>query len=555
MLVSVTAVLAGQLSLGLFSMDDLREAEVAREMLETGDVLIPHLAGRPFVEKPPGFQILVALAFRAGGGPGVAAARLVSAGFALLSVLATYLLGRRIAGALAGALSALLLASSALFCRVAHSVLLDNALVASLAWATCLGWIALDEEDLPRKRRLYAAALGCVSLSFLFKGFVGPAIAGAGFLSALGAMRRWGELRHILHPAPIGAFLGPLCVWMIPFVLRAPGPLLHEFFISNHLGRALDAYDSHGRPFYFYLATLWAKFLPASILLPFAVGAAWKGRAETRGRAPLYLLFVALGGLLLLSLSRAKDNVYLLPIYPALAVLVGAWAAEFLRGRGPSWPVALGLAGAALALGAAVGVGASVGKGWAAALTGASIALALGISVGILALQKGDRRTAGVSAAMFLGMAAILCCIPPLSTWYVQSRDPKPALLEIAQAAGDRELLLYRPDDRLRGGCGFYRGRTALEIPEADAVARRLKENPAALLVVPLALKEYPELAAEAGRLGVTLEEERSIPSAGLNSPVALIRVKTPGRDGRTPLPGEGDRPPDPDPAPLRHPR
>jgi 4-amino-4-deoxy-L-arabinose transferase-like glycosyltransferase len=523
--VSAAAVLAGQLSLDLFTMDDLREAEVAREMLETGDFLIPQLAGRPFVEKPPGFQILLALSYQAAGGPSVPAARLLSASFALLALLATYLLGRRVGGPQAGAMSAVLLASSALFCRVAHTVLLDNALVASLAWALYLGWSALVEGDVPKKRRLYAAALACVGVSFLFKGFVGPAIAGAGFVGALGATGRWRELRHLLRPAAIAAFLAPISVWVIPFVLRAPRELLYEFFISNHLGRALQAYESHARPWYFYATTLWAKFLPGSLLLPFAVRAAWRERRLPRGQASIFILFTALGALLLLSVSRAKDNVYLLPIYPALAVLVGVRAAAWLSGPGRSWPVGLGFAGAALALGAAVLGGPLLADRWTPATAWATLALGLGLAAGILALRNADRASAGAAAGMFLGMTATLCSIPPLATWYVGPRDPKPAFLEIARATADRELLLYQPDDRLRGGCGFYRGRTALEIPEPRELVERLKENPSAVAVVPYALEQHPELSAEAGLSGVTLEEETRIPAAGLNIPVTLVRA------------------------------
>jgi 4-amino-4-deoxy-L-arabinose transferase-like glycosyltransferase len=527
---SFATVLAGQLSLELFTMDDLREVEVAREMIETGDYVIPHLAGRPFVEKPPGFQILLALTFKASGGPSIPVARILTASFALMTLAAVYLLGRKLAGPLGGALSTVVLASSVLFCRAAHVVLLDNALAASVAWALVFAWAAFEEEDVWKKRGWYALSAFWVGISFLFKGFVGPAILGVGFLSALGATRRWKELWHAFHPLAIGAFLAPVSLWLVPFLVRAPRELLTEFFINNHLGRALHAYDSRARPFSYYFVTLWSKFLPGCVLLPFAAWTAWKERAASHGKAAIYLLALSLGGFLFLSFPKAKDHVYLLPVYPALSVLVGTWAARGLDRPGPAWPVALVFAGAALLLGLAIGFGVHVAPGWTWSGAVISLALALGVGLGIRALRKGDRQKAAVAAAAFPALTAISCCMEPISTWYVQSRDPKPALLEIARVAGDRELLLYQPDDRLRGGCGFYRGRTALEILQAGQMVERLRDHPDALAVIPYKLNEHAELAAEAARLGVTLEEERYIPGVGLNIPVSLIRTKPPRR-------------------------
>src|SRR5581483_5528343 len=130
---SAAIILSGQVSTELVTMDDFREVEVAREMLRGGDYVVPHLAGRPFVEKPPGFPILLTLAFRLAGGPSVPAARLLTAAAALLSLAAAYRLAGRSGGRAAGAGAVLALASSPCFSRVAHTILLDNALVAATA--------------------------------------------------------------------------------------------------------------------------------------------------------------------------------------------------------------------------------------------------------------------------------------------------------------------------------------------------------------------------------------------------------------------------------------
>jgi 4-amino-4-deoxy-L-arabinose transferase len=525
LLLAAVAVFAGQFTLDFLTMDDLREAEVAREILERGDFVIPHLAGLPFVEKPPGFQWLVALGYLATGGPSIVVARLVSAAFALLSLAAVYLLGRRLAGAAAGVVSAVALATSLCFLRTAYTVLLDNALTAAIAWALWLTWCAIDEGYDSRKRRFAAGALLLVGTSFLFKGFVGPAIYGAGLLAWVAATGRWAECRSFLRPLSLAAFLAPVLGWVVPFVLRAPPALLYEFFIANHFGRAAHAYLSHARPIWFYVVTIWVRFAPASVFLPFAAAASWRERKQAGGRGPFFLLCFAAGATALLSLSSAKDTVYLLPVYPALACLVGVWSVRMLEERrlASAWLVAL--AGGAAALAIALGtVFAAVLDGPSATVGIAAATLVGGISSLVVHLRRGDARTAGWAAACMVAMAGILSVTGPLSAWYAAQKSPRPTLRAIVDATAGSEIVLFRPEDRLRGGCGFYRGRTAQEINDADELIARLRLDPSLVVVVSNGLSfTETELKTAADRGGVVLEEFLRLDHPAME-PVGLVR-------------------------------
>ena len=130
LMVSMFIILIGQAGRELLPPDDLREVEIAREVSEGGDYIIPHLAGLPFVEKPSGFPAVVATIFKVIGGPSADAARFTAAAFALTSITAVFLLGWQIVGVEGGAFAAAILVLSQRFCRTAHEVLLDNALTA-----------------------------------------------------------------------------------------------------------------------------------------------------------------------------------------------------------------------------------------------------------------------------------------------------------------------------------------------------------------------------------------------------------------------------------------
>lgn len=522
-LLAAFIVFAGQHGLDLLTVDDLREAEVAREMLETRDVVVPHLAGRPFVEKPPGYQIILAGSYLLAGMPSATAARFAAATFAFLSLMAVYVLGRRVSGPLAGGMAALVLATSVCFCRTAHTLLLDNALTAALAWAYTFAWFAFETPEGWAKHAWTAASLFAAGVAFLFKGFVGPAVYGAGLLCAAAASGRWRDLKPFFNPILLVAFLVPVGTWVIPFVLRAPPPLQREFFITNHFGRALHAYDSHSRPVYFYLVTLWVKFAPGSLLLPLAGVAAWKERRTPQGKPGIFLLAVAAGGLALLSFSRAKDDTYLLPIYPCLSCLVSAWAIrEVDAWKGPAFGAIT-----ALCLGSILVTLATISWGsWVGGILGTPLAATLLVASSLPwlahALRTRNPRQIGAITTGMVALTALLACVPPISSWYMIGKNPKPTLQLLLAAAGDRDLLLYRTEDRLRGGCGFFRNRTALEVTDPAELVGMLK-NPRTVAVIVSTLSNQKELLAEAARAGVTLTEEMHVDWAGLKA-VSLVR-------------------------------
>jgi 4-amino-4-deoxy-L-arabinose transferase-like glycosyltransferase len=338
--------------------------------------------------------------------------------------------------------------------------------------------MALQATDVRKKRLAYAAAGFSLGVSFLFKGFVGPAIFASGFLLYLIVGRRFGEIRHILRPFPVIAFLAPVLSWVVPFLLQAPSNLVREFFIQNHFGRFLHAYDSHKGPIYFYPFIIWLEFAPGSIFLPMAIWMAWKTRKEWENQVGIFSLSLFVGPLALLSASSAKDYVYFLPVYPALAMLVAwcvvrGWSSPGRAVRIFTWILT------ATAIFFATGVLGMTGiqKGLTFPVATAAVAFALGSMGCLFSIRRNKLRWTSASIAVLFALAWSLWFTGPVAKADVARRSIRRPMLEVLRRAGNRDIVLYRPTDGLRGAAGFYRNRTAQEIRSPDMLVSLLAKG------------------------------------------------------------------------------
>jgi 4-amino-4-deoxy-L-arabinose transferase-like glycosyltransferase len=533
----VFAILIGQKDRELLPPDDLREVEVAREMYEGGDYVVPHLAGLPFVEKPPGFQAVVATAYRIVGHPSAAAARFISAAFAMLSLTAVFLLGWYVLGIEGGALAAALLGLSQRFLRTAHLVILDNALVSAVSFSMLFVWIALDTDEPRRKRLAYAAAGAFMGLAFLVKGFVGPAIFGSGFLVYLILSRRLGELRYVFHPLPVLSFIIPAMIWVVPFLLHAPADLLREFFIANHLGRFVSGYISPHRNVLFYLEHLLPEFAPGAFVLPPAIWMAWRTRSDRDDQAGIFFLSLFIGPLILLTASKAKDFIYLLPAHPALAMLV-AWCITRARPQADCFLKLYFRGMSGLIILAAAGMAAATGilGGMSLSLAAAVMVLVLAGSGCVLSLRRESNQWAIVWMAVLLAMGWGLWFTGPIARADVAKRGYYTPMMEALRLAGGRDIVLYLPSDGLRGSAGFYRNRTAEEIKSPDVLVARLAGNAgrAVVLLWSDGSDSLPaDLAKAARNAGVHLVVEHSVDFGKGEDPLLIVHA-VPDHDGKS---------------------
>ena len=305
----------------LYDPDEGRYAEIPREMLETGDYVIPHLDGLAYLEKPPLQYWLTALGFRAFGASDWSA-RLVPGIAGYLSLAAIYYVGRRLWGVGAGLRAALLTGSSTLFVLLAHQLTLDMLLCFFLV-VSLAGFLAaqLQREQPARCRNRMLVCWAAMALAVLTKGLIGVVIPAASLLLYLLWQRDW-RARRSLH---IGWGLPLLVAIAAPWVVlaaRANPDFLQFFFVREHVLRFFTPIEDRSEAWWFFFPVLALGILP---WMPLAVRAladtCRSGEPYGRFDPGRLLCSWSVFTFVFFSFSDSKLVTYVLPAIPPLALL------------------------------------------------------------------------------------------------------------------------------------------------------------------------------------------------------------------------------------------
>src|SRR6185369_5533685 len=256
----------------LIEPDEARYAEIAREMLERGDFITPHLNYVKYFEKPPLHYWLTALSFSVFG-QNEFAARFPGALSGLLGVLWLYHLGRKVLGAREGLLAALALGTCVGYQALARIAIIDPILTTCLSISLGSFLIASREGE-PRSRTYYHLFFLFSALAVLSKGLIGivfPAgIAGLYLLLS----RRFGVLRRLPLWTGSPLFLAVAAPWFVAVGVKNP-EFFRFFFIHEHLERFTTTVHHRYEPFWWYLPVFLLLLLPWSFFLP-AAARLWK---------------------------------------------------------------------------------------------------------------------------------------------------------------------------------------------------------------------------------------------------------------------------------------
>ena len=305
----------------LIPSDEGRYAEMAREMLVTGDWITPRYNGYKYFEKPPLQIWATAVAFQAFG-LGEWQARLWTALTGFMTILVISFTGAKIYNARAGWLGALVLASSPMWIISGHFNSLDMALSAFLMSALCSLLLAQTANTKSACRNWMWVCWSMMALATLSKGLIGAAIPAMVFIAySISAWdwKIWSRL-HLISGTII--FLIITAPWFVFIAQRNP-EFLEFFFIHEHLQRFTD--DSHSRtgPIYYFVPLLLIGILPWVFQIPGAIAQAWTERRRDFSSGWLLVCWTVVI-FAFFSVSRSKLPGYIIPIFPALAMLIGA---------------------------------------------------------------------------------------------------------------------------------------------------------------------------------------------------------------------------------------
>jgi 4-amino-4-deoxy-L-arabinose transferase-like glycosyltransferase len=305
--------------LGSATLEDWDEAifaQISREMVRSGDWLTPHWGYAPYFNKPPLLMWLTALAYLVLGVDELAA-RIVSALAGVGVVMVAYLIGREVYGRGAGALAALVLLSSLQFVTASRFGTTDVLLTLLIALAA-LGYLLARE----RSPRWWYLGWGAFGLACMVKGagaLVIPAAVGITLLvdRRLGASLR---SRHFWYALLVAAAIA--LPWHLAMVARYGSAFMGRYVAYNVVDRSTQAIEGHAQEPDFYLLVLHDNFLPWIYLLPVALALTLRDALENA--RPRMVLVVAVLVFVLYSAVGTKLRWYIMPMYPMLAVMLGA---------------------------------------------------------------------------------------------------------------------------------------------------------------------------------------------------------------------------------------
>jgi 4-amino-4-deoxy-L-arabinose transferase-like glycosyltransferase len=349
----------------LWDQDEGFYAAAAAEMYTRNDWITPTFNGKLFGHKPPMMYWGMMLGYRAFG-VSEFGARFVSSLFGVGTVFLTYWIARRLFDATTGFFAGLAMTSCIMFVLVARSATADAHLTFFTALALFVWIRSYFSSDAPtRELRLkgmrwsdWALTYASLGLAVLTKGPIGllfpMAVIGLFLLTELHAdmppsrPRIWSRFLAFVRPYSPVPFLGT--VWrMRPFTavamilltagpwyvlvqLKTDGEFLREFIGVHHLGRFSHAMDNHSGPIYYYLLACLVGLFPwSAFAIPTSIAWVTQSRDRTSNRSFRFITCWIGVYVVIFSLASTKLPNYVLPAYPALAIVVGRYFATWVQ--------------------------------------------------------------------------------------------------------------------------------------------------------------------------------------------------------------------------------
>ena len=356
LVIAVAAIWFGTLEYSkLVKPDEGRYAEIAREMAVSGDWVTPRLNDLKYFEKPPLQYWATATAYKLFGEHHWTS-RLWPALTGFAGLLLVWFAGARLFGREAGQYAALLLGSSMLYALIAHINTLDMGVTFFITLAIAGLLLGQTETDRNKQRNWMLLGWAGMALAVLSKGLMGVVLPGAALFIYCVLQRDFGVLKRMRWLPGVAVFLLIAAPWFY-LVMKANPEFFGRFFIYEHYTRFTTKEADRYEPWYYFIPILLFGILPWTVLMLDTVLRTWKNSARNNSafNPERFLLIWVVFVLVFFSISGSKLSSYILPIFPALALLMGKRIAE-IRERVLLWQIAPVFALVALSPGLLPGV-------------------------------------------------------------------------------------------------------------------------------------------------------------------------------------------------------
>jgi 4-amino-4-deoxy-L-arabinose transferase-like glycosyltransferase len=312
--------------------DEGRYAEIAREMLASSDWITPRLNGIKYFEKPPLQYWMTAAAYWLFG-ESEWTARLWSALTGFAGVMIAGLAGARLFGAEAGFNAAIVLAGSLLYAGIGHVNTLDMGVT---FWLQCAltGFMLAQGASVPaaRARRWMLASWAAIGFGFLSKGLIALLLPAMTLAIYVAFERDFALLRRLHAGTGLVVFLVITLPWVVAVSIANP-EFPAFFFVHEHFARFLTQEHHREGAWWYFIPILIAGLFPWTTMLGHTALRAWRADStESQFKARRFLLIYVCTIFVFFSVSGSKLPSYILPLFPACALLLGDWLAH-VEGR------------------------------------------------------------------------------------------------------------------------------------------------------------------------------------------------------------------------------
>ena len=306
----------------LYKPDEARYGEIAREMAQGGDWVTPRANGFKYFEKPP-LQYWASAAALKVFGENDWCARLWTGLMAMAGLAMTYFAGRRLFGPPVGILAPALLAASPLYVLYGQFATLDMGVSVFLS-AAIFAFAVAQQPGERRARRWMLAGWAACAAAVLSKGLIGIVLPAATVALYILLRRDWRLLARLELLRGGALFLAILVPWFAAVSL-ANREFLYFFFVQEHFLRFATKMHHRYHPGWYFVPILLLGVAPWLLVAVPAWLKALRRPADQAFSAPLFLALWAIVVFGFFSLSDSKLPGYIVPMFPALAVLGAAY--------------------------------------------------------------------------------------------------------------------------------------------------------------------------------------------------------------------------------------